>query len=278
VRQDAPIVKVFEAGHRIEAEVLDDMVGLTYRQHEMILPVTGRIRVVGHIDGYHVVSRMLVEVKSQNKTEWDRFDSEGWSGGFFPKYKWQVSCYMHVAGVPLRLIRVLRDDEGKMLDRADSFVDEPFYTIPEIRARILRVEAAAATGVLSAECINSFPCPYFYLHEEVDRELISDDTVDALAVEYATAGADERAARGRKDSAKRALREAVEGDKYTTASGARVTFYVSKNPPQLDKELLVPFLERNGRSLDQFMIQGTSEKLRVTLPKEDDGEGDGSSS
>lgn len=267
---DSKMMKVFERGHRVENEILEDKPGITYRQHKIDVPLTGKIHVVGHIDGFKFLDHAVVEVKSQSREAWDEFEAKHWNAGLFPKYKWQVSCYMHAFECPLLLIRALVDDDGRVVARDESFVDEPFYSIAEIRSRVLRVEAAAATGVLNAECINSFPCPYFYLHDEVDRELIDDESVEALAREYACAGADAKAARGRQEAAKRALRETVEGNKYSTESGVRITFYAASNPPQLDKELLVPFLEGHGRTLDQFMMQGKSERLKVTLPKEDD--------
>lgn len=268
LKPDASIMKVFDRGKRIEFDYLQSHRQIREMQQEIYLDITGRLKIIGHIDGYEAGN--IVEIKSQNRVAWDEFESKHWSAGLFPKYKWQVSCYMHAYEAPLKLIRVLVDDNGVAKEENISYVDEPFYSLSEIRARILRVEAAAATGVLSAECNKMFPCQYFYLHDEIDRELIDDDTVEALAREYQAAGAEAKAARGKADMAKRALREAVEGDKYSTESGIRITFYVSKNPPKLDKELLVPFLEKNGRSLDQFMMQGESERLRVTLPKDDD--------
>jgi hypothetical protein len=129
------------------------------------------------------------------------------------------------------------------------------------------VEAAAATGVLNAECTPSFPCPYFYLHEDIDRELIDDASLDALAHEYEDARAATKVAEGRQQAARRALREAKEEDKYKTSSGVRVTFYMAKNPPRLEKDLLVPFLEDHGKTLGDFQTQGESERLKVTLPK-----------
>jgi hypothetical protein len=288
-KPDAKIMQVFANGHRIEAEVLEKYPAVD-RQWEVRLPVTGRIHVVGHIDGViswphdsadvvpniDVSKDRLVEVKSQSREEWDRFAADGWETGFFPKYKWQVSCYMHASGLPLTLIRALRDEDGNWTGETNiSYVDAPFYSIAEIRARVLRVEAAAATGVLNATCTPSFPCPYFYLHDEIDRELITDDGVDILAREYAEASRDENIARDRKTNAKRALRVAVESDKYETSSGVKVTFYRAANPPRLDKEFLEPFLKEHDRSLSDFMILGTSERVRVTLPSEKKDEKDG---
>lgn len=273
LKEDAPIMKAFERGRRIESDYLRSHRQIREMQQEIYIDVTGRLKVIGHIDGYE--SGNIVEIKSQNQQAWDEFERSHWNGGLFPKYKWQVSCYMLAYEAPLKLVRVLVDDNGIAKEERISYVDEPFYSLADIRARILRVEAAAATGVLNAECNLMFPCPVFYLHDEIDRELIDDDTIDVLAHDYEDARADAATARGRQEACRRALREASEKDKYTTASGVRVTFYTAKNPPKLDKELLVPFLEKHGRALDQFMMQGESERLRVTLPKKEDDESPG---
>lgn len=276
VKEGAKILEVFEAGKRIEDEVLD-RIGLlapvTGRQLEVVLPITKRIYVLGHIDGLDTDDSIL-EVKSQSQEEWDRFEKEGWESGFFPRYKWQLSAYMHALGQPLTLLRALRDSDGQWTGRIeDEVVEEPFYSVAEIRARVLKIEAAAATGVLNAECINSYPCPYFYLHDEIDRELISDEGVDVLAREYADASRDENIAKGRKAEARRALRAAVEKDKYQTSSGVKVSFYMAANPPKLEREMLSSVLLPLGRDLDEFFTQSKSQRVKVTLPKEDEEDG-----
>ena len=271
------MMKVFAAGHRIEDEVLERFYPETrMRQQEVTLPLTNKIVVVGHIDGFDIEDGCLVEVKSQNKEEWDRFDREGWNAGLFVKYKWQVSAYMlGMAGVTsppvVKLLRALRNDKGEWTGDMDvSYVDRPFYTKEQIRARVLRIEAAAHTGVLVAECDNSFPCPYFYIHEEIDRELIDDDAIEQLAREYEEARRDESTAKGRREATRKALRVAIDGDKSRTASGIKITFYKASSAPRLDKELIEGFLSTHDRTLDQFMRKGAeSERLRVTIPEED---------
>lgn len=264
------IAKVFAAGHRIEDEVLATLPHVKFRQAEVKVDVTSRLKIVGHIDGIDIRSGELVEIKSQNREEWDRFGRDGWDSGLFPKYKWQVSAYMWALNKRLTLIRALRDENGEWTgDLATSRVEAPFKSLADLRNRVLRIEAAAATGVLSAECTPSFPCPYFYLHEEIDRELITDETVDMLAREYEDARRREATAKGQKEHARRALRLGVENDKITTHSGVKVTFYTARNPPALDRPALVSELEKHGKKLDDFMTQTSSERVRVTLPKED---------
>ena len=267
IRPDAPIMQVFAAGHRIEEEVLAQR-EVSSQQKQVWMQVTRRIFVIGHIDG--IEGDYIDEVKSQNQEEWDRFAAHHWDGGFFPKYKWQVSVYMHALNMPLRLIRALRDKEGNWTGEvAVSHVDEPFYSEADIRERVLRTEAAAATGVLSAECSPVFPCPYFYLHDEIDRELIDDEGVEILAKEYAAAQQLEALAKGMKANTRKALRIACETDKVTTPAGVKITFYESLNPPTLDKELLEGFLKLHNRTLDEYMKRGKSERLRVTMPRDE---------
>lgn len=276
VKEDAKIMQVFAAGHRIEDEVLKRFPSVVQRQGKVQMAVTGRISVVGHIDGFDTVDGTIVEVKSQSQEEWDRFEKHHWDAGLFLKYKWQASVYMHAHKGPfhhhpLKLIRALRDENGEWTGKLSvSHVDKPFYTVDDIRRRILEVERIAATGVLAAICTPQFPCPYFYLHEEIDRELIDDDTVEALAREYAEAGAEENAAKEKKRTTRKALRVAVDGSKYRTHTGVKITFYEASDPPRIDYELLEGFLEKHDRLLDEFMKRGKSERLRITIPKEDD--------
>ena len=274
LKADAPIMKVFEAGHRIEDQVRDAYFpNATDLQKEVRLQITSRIWVVGHIDFSD--DGDIVEVKSQNLEEFEKFEVNGWEAGLFPKYKWQVSSYMLGWKKPkprLKLVRALRDEKGGWTGRtATDIVHFPFYNETHIRERVLNIEVAASTGVLMATCTPSFPCPYFYLHEELDRELIDDEGIDILAKEYKQAQQDEATAKGKKEHTKKALREVMEDDKITTLSGAKVTFYSAANPRQLDRNKLDAHLKTHGKSLADFQTPATkSERLRVTLPEGND--------
>jgi hypothetical protein len=270
LRPDTPILKTFAAGHRIEDEVLAaHFPHVTMRQEEVRLAITNRIHVVGHIDGFN--DGELLEIKSQNQQEFERFELNGWETGLFPKYKWQVSAYMLGLGMQprLRLIRALRDENGEWTGKMSQYlVHFPFYSEQHIRERILKIEAMAATGVLLADCIPSFPCPYFYLHDEIDRDVIDDEGIDILAKEYEEARRTEATAKGKKEYTKKALREVLEEDKITTASGAKVTFYQAGNPKRLDIKKLEEYFKKIGIKLDDYYVPQTkSERLRVTLPE-----------
>lgn len=273
---------VFARGHKVEAltkTILQDEYEWTIvsDQLEVTLPVSSKIAVVGHVDGLRWdkddLSRNnpIIEIKSQNQDEWDRFDVEGWNGGFFPRYKWQISSYMHAENRPVVLVRALWDGE-KVIDLAFHDIFEPWYSIADIRAKVLRIEGTAQTGVLAAECTPLFPCPYFYLHEEVDRELVDDDTVQTLARRYEDLRREVANTKGQQEATRRALREAVGDDtKIRTQDGTKVTFYMAANPPSLDKVRLKSRLQKEGDSIENYYNRTKSERIKVTLPAEKDG-------
>lgn len=278
--------KAYDRGQKVEPIVLDMLRRdrgwqIVSPQREVELPLTSKISVVGHTDGETWESspgRRVVEVKSQSELEWKRFATDGWDGGFFPKYKWQLSAYMLALDLPAFMVRALWDGE-KVADIDVIEVAEPFYTLEDIRRRVLRIEAAAATGVLLADCTSDYGCPYFYLHEEVDRELVTDVAIGKLAHEYEDARRERVVADGKMKVARRALREGIDGDKVATEDGTKVTFYMASNPPQLNKERLEGVLKIAGLSLADFQTVTKSERIRVTLPKDredgDDGESGG---
>lgn len=284
LKADAPILKTFAAGHRIEDEVIEALFPkVKHRQFETRLKVTNRISVIGHVDG--IYDGDILEIKSQNMEEFERFELNGWEAGLFLKYKWQVSSYMLGFGQSnprLKLVRALRDENGEWTGKTATTIHPfPFYSEQDIRARILKIESAAQTGVLMATCTPSFPCPYFYLHEELDREMVDDEGIDILAKEYEAARRAEATAKGKKEYTRKALREVLSEDdpnllpKITTASGAKVTFYSAANARQWDKKKLEEHLKSIGKSVEDFQTPATkSERLRVTLPE---GEGNDAS-
>lgn len=263
--------KVFDAGHTAEDTVLDKLRQEGWRlydeQKEVILPITGKIAVVGHIDskGYHNGEGRVVEVKSQGQREWDQFESQGWSSGLFPKYEWQVSAYLLAEHLGLCLVRYNRAT-GQM---ATSYLDSPPKSLRDIRSRILQVEFQAATGELPEDRVcEDYPCPFFYLHAREQRVVLYDPQIRALAQEYEDAKRDEKAAKGRKQSAFTALKDAC-GDelKLETEDGWKVTFYEARNPQRklVTRDAMSTFLASWASAvLEPYMESSKSWRVRIT--------------
>jgi hypothetical protein len=277
-----------DEGHLHEMDVTRRMVEEGWRfspgssQLEVVLPITRKVVVVGHLDGLgwkngpaavstadpiaalKIVGGHVVEIKSQSKNQWADFERSGWESGFFPKYKWQLSAYMLATGLPAVVVRKNRDNGQVKYE----YVEAPFYSLTATRVRVMMVEALVAKGELPEECDNRvFPCPFFYLHHDPEVTTLEDPQLDELGRQYKEASVAEAAARQIKEDTRKALRQGLVGmDKVSTAIGTKITFYMAKNPPSLDKERM----KADGIDLDSYMTQTESERLRVTLPKDGD--------
>lgn len=258
------VAALFRSGHEAEERVHERM-PLIARQSEVELVVTSKIRVVGHVDG---ISDSVDEVKSQSKDEWERFEKDGWETGWFPKYKWQASVYMHATGLPLRLIRIMRPPK-ELQDDPQAWAEapiktqvyfDPWYSLTEIRSRVLTVESQAAGGVLPVACDSlHYPCPVFYLHDDASDVEFGDEAVEVLAKQYQNAKLVEKIAKQKADETKVALR--TKGTKMRTESGIKVTFFETGRLNDPVK-----------RQPDEFWLENTWEQIRVTIPKERDAQ------
>lgn len=163
--------ELFDAGHETEDKYLEalEVSAAGVREAEVRLPITHRIRIVGHIDLRFPESS--IEVKSQSDLEFDKEPA----GPLWDKYKWQVSVYHHATGYPVFTHRVRRSD------LAMRILPLEFYTREEITNRVLTVEAMAAEDDLVC-ARNDFFCQYSYLH--ASDEPVDEPDLDELLLLY----------------------------------------------------------------------------------------------
>lgn len=198
------MLEVFKAGNRAEAQAWQKGYITGSAQEYVKLEVTEKIWVTGHLDGWDVVWDQVAnqgairarrsrtkgttyEVKSQSEGEWGPIrESSLWE-----RYSWQFSVYMLATGLPLTVVRVLRDKEGNVSDKCDEVLTEPPHTLAEIRARVMQVELMARKDLSEVACEKvEFPCPFFYTHvggDENVREYVDDYAAVMLAKEYRAA-------------------------------------------------------------------------------------------
>lgn len=279
---------VYDKGHEYEdkAKTLMRAEGWTIwdEQLEIVLPVSSKLAIRGHIDGKVIpglvtteTQAFLGEVKSQNEEEYERFNREGWESGFFPKYKWQVSTYMHATGLPLCLVRVKREKDGSLVGFKVEYVDEPFYSISQIRAKVLAAEAFVGQGTIP-ECDNpAWGCPFWYLPEHGDnvdkgRVELPDAELDSLARDYAIA---QKLAKENKEKVDKlrpllvaALPDPVLEPKVSTMSGIKVTRWSQANPPYVDYPAMVKDGVIGEEVVESYTRKTTGWRMRVTMPKE----------
>lgn len=263
-------------------------------QKEVVLPVTNNLVIVGHIDGEAIPESVqlvgaelailpangaVFDAKSQSKDQWEDFERRGWDSGYFPKYKWQFSVYMHALGLPGLLARKNRND-GRV---EYQFIPEPFYTVAEIRARALEVYSWIVRGELPPSCVTKqFPCPVYYLHEDEVFEEVPDEDLAAWAEQYDKDKRESKVIEERLKRTRGSLRKAlgltlnedgtVSEKKGVTAMGWRVSFYNQRNSPSTDWQKVYAALGVSREEFDeQYKTQTESERLRVTAPKQDKG-------
>jgi hypothetical protein len=187
------IQETFDKGDRAEEQAFewarDKAWVVVGQQQEVVLPLTKRLRVVGHVDGLYSTQNMpgtgVVEVKRQNDDEWakDRIE-DSW---LWDKYCWQFSAYMLALETGLVCLRV--NDKG---DVKPQWFPEPPKSKADILGRVLEVERVARLDLKTVECDrDDFPCPYFQLFhprtEEVWEER-EDTKLADLALHYVRLG------------------------------------------------------------------------------------------
>lgn len=186
----AKLQEIFDAGHDTEARFTEHFPDvITGSQMEVSLALTRRISIVGHIDGLY--GSQIAEIKSQSENQFEAWTPAMWTDdNLWWGYSWQVSCYMLALNRELALFRVSREN----VERFEVWVVErPFWTLDDIRNRVLEVETLARQEEPLKCSINEWGCPYSQIH--VDHQMVSDRSLLEAVDSYIKAGDDEKFAK-----------------------------------------------------------------------------------
>lgn len=223
----------FDEGHRIEPLTIEklrdrgwmiqvsqeEINAVGDHQIEVELEVIpGKAKVVGHLDGiahgYTLASReegqtisSVLEVKRMYAKGWEQFNQKGWdTPGLIQKYKWQASCYMLATGMPHVMVAWNADTE----ELTYKLATEPFYTISDIANKLQKAEEFIEKGLIPDDC-EDWPCAYYYLHGDSDKELPAPADTDLESIMAAWLEADKRAKiyEGEKDNLRKQMIELV---------------------------------------------------------------------
>lgn len=181
------------------------------QQREVELVIGDRIVIRGHIDGAGGRgpddAARVVEVKAMGQNPYNDWLANGFAGN--RRYAIQLSVYMAALGLPGLMVVKNRNTGHVHLTE----VDEPPIPIPQIKARVARVEAIARTGELpDCDATSLWNCPFRYLHDQKDLTstvVVDDAEVDALAAAYDHARVLATQADGMKKTARDHLADAV---------------------------------------------------------------------
>lgn len=250
--------KGFEFGNAHEQEVIDtwltmnpifEVVG---QQDEIDYEVAPGITIRCHPDVLvkHKVTEQvyLVEVKTLGKTffrDWQR----GKLYDRMPNYKWQLDVYRRAVAAAwdlesLPAIYVVMDKESFKAGYTavhwlhDAYITEPVDLDPVVE-KLKRVVDLADSGTIpDSECKGWCPTPY--LHGDYDEaELVTDEELDELAMEYQRYRLEEEAAKLAKQEAGKKLKKKLAdlGAEKVQTMSSRVTL-VTQSRTNLDKEAL----------------------------------------
>lgn len=297
--------ELFEEGHRLENVVVERLYkefGITVgrQQQEVNIPISSSVLLQGHIDGQARANNppysgpswrdvnKVVEIKSMRPTSFNSLLAHGWeSPGFLQKYKWQTSGYMFGTGLELALVVIDSDPEIEDdYERRIHFLyqEVPFYSLEEIRARVLTAHQWVVKGELPSACnVNQFSCPFAYLHED-ETNLLEDGQIDTLAREYKAAQRNSKAAtekekeiygalvrqselKGKKSGEDKDLNGELvtfNKEKLQTMGGVTISRWEQKNPGHLALDRMA----EDGIDLDKYRVQSKSWRMRVTIKGE----------
>lgn len=156
------------------------------------LPVGSGVRIRGHLDGIGDDGDVVyvVEAKAFGESFWDKYDKEGITG--FPYYSAQLAIYMAATGLPGLFVIGRKDTDGVVNEIRVTHFDEPPVNVGLVKAKVAKVERAAASGELPGCDVKQYPCQWFHLGGECreggDRgaglEESEDLELDLLASQY----------------------------------------------------------------------------------------------
>lgn len=233
--------------------------------------IPGVLLVQGHIDGRfrHKVESSpwrLLEIKTMGETSYRTFEKMEWeTPGLVQKYKWQISAYMLALQEPATLIVKNRNTGAqKGLE-----IEEPFYSLSEVRARCLEIWNWVQEGILPEKCEETYPCPFSYLHSPAELSLSDSEELFTLGREYQIITEKLKDLEGLKE-VQRDLRQkiivAMGKDKKLILPNMTISRWKQKSPPQLDIEAM----KRDGIDLSKYRKQTEHDRLRVKLEGDDE--------
>lgn len=232
------------------------------------------INIVGHIDcesrSQYTKRFIVTEIKGFGKDFLHRYQSTDING--FPMYAAQVSAYVHgrkTEGGYTNWRFIVYDKTRTTLpeDHITRLIirdyEKPPLTKTELRELILPVELMTVnnrTDPGQMQCINSYPCPFFYLHDEPTYIQLS---TKQLAMVRAIRAFDDKIKQ--LEQSKQKFRHVLQGQLATGMkySGSNFKVYFSDKPDRLNQEAAKTILSSAGVDYTDYMIKGEGKQMNI---------------
>lgn len=270
------LLKVFNAGHDAEDRCVETLTSRGWNiynsQDEVALRIEtkfGVCLVLGHIDGEYdtyemvgpedglVAAEGIIEIKSQGKSAWDKYELHGASGDLWERYEWQAAIYMIARNRPLTWVRWLRDAEEPTY--AMHSITEPPHSLEEITQRIETVEECAREGMLPPCDIERWGCPYSYMHENQQKtDAVEIVGLEALCSKYEKYRREEVAAKAEKDRIRSRIIEVMGDEERGSEGNAKVTIF-----DQARKSLDEKAMAADGIDVEKYRVERKSKTVKV---------------
>lgn len=173
--------EIFDEGHDAEPQILamweeaGGMVvaGSSQRELELTIIDDDDLRVVvrGHVDA--LSDDGILECKKFRDSTWKDWLSRGVE--VHPTYPWQVAALMHAwqereGEYPLVTMLGGRWSDGRVVEIAPQYIANPPIPLRAFKKKIARIERLVDEGYTPTDaevkCTGSYPCPYWYLHDD----------------------------------------------------------------------------------------------------------------
>ena len=266
---------LFKEGHRHERFIIDDLREkgfdilesdpATGDQWTISLPVSSTVVIVGHLDGKVSPDMDVFEAKGFSPDNFKDYEKNGLSGKVSAfGYGEQLTIYMAATGRPA-LYAVKNKSTGKIITKT---ISDPPADINTIKARVFLAESYARRGELPACDKNGeFNCPFRYLHDEKETEVVQDEKINALAEAYDRARQKSTEAKSMQDEARSLLKDAIGENEKVESTDYKVSR--SQVPrKRLDTEKMTN--ELGSDVVERYQTVTYHEQIRVTAKRKEE--------
>lgn len=275
----AKMQAIFDRGHELEPIILDKLrvLGWTFDdlQGEVSFQVTTLesgllLSVRGHYDA-------MGQHEQFTQGEWLPVDVKGFGPDLVKEYlgnqlrnlshySWQQSIYAIGCGAK-RFVMPVYDKDNDMILRSSMFPMDPEFTIEDIEVRLLGVEQLYRESVMPP-CVNNYPCPFYYLHDEPEVKPELPKAVAQLTTARMKVDAKIKVMTKAKDRLTEAILNAL-GMSAQSYDYDGTIVAVQPNSERFNTDAAKAVLREAGVDINtpEFKIPGDGYKLVVTPPK-----------
>jgi hypothetical protein len=258
----ANMQKVFDEGTELEPIILKkvhDEYDIKLYDHQKEIKfyvgdsVDKPVFIVGHIDACDH-NNVPIDAKAFSQSTWDKFYSQGIEA--FPYYLWQGWAYAYGMNAPGFRLAIYNKDTEELRIETYYLPDNP---LDQFKLRIASVENLL--GFDPPSCDNSYPCPFYYLHDAIDKAELPLNAQILLTVYNKLTLKLKSLGDSRKEVSDKLLDEL--SSRGSSFSHSDYTVSIVDNPKRLDTKAVLKLLEEAEVDSEEFYTPGKGQHIQV---------------